>query len=321
MTPLQIDQALMGVNMHWDLGVSCTTTCDKSVVRWESPYAGGIDDGHWDSGEYGPNAAQTANSTVKWTGTGKERIDLSWKVRAEVGVSDIGPVSADFGTSGTADSGELAPRCDDIVGGSVPGCVLPYFNPQYTVDTNLYPAAGTYYWWMQQAMVHHNGSGDELLHYLGPDTKVVSPKTGKPWTSNDSRDKVCGKWTKPPLDASVGAVDCDEFAMASTHESGGFPGGVNEVASGNECAQLFTGKASSGTAAFGLLADMWVDVKGPSAQPKCGRAAVPSKQNQEAFKSFPAPAWRLLDGDGFFLSNPGFDHCSGTEATCAWKKV
>ncbi|MET8014281.1 hypothetical protein ABZU86_22445 [Streptomyces sp. NPDC005271] len=109
--------------------------------------------------------------------------------------------------------------------------------------------------------------------------------------------------------------------MASTHESGGFPGSVNQVASGDECAQLLTDKVNSGNSAFGLLADTRVDVDGPAAQPKCDRAAVPSTQNQQAFKRFPAPAWRLLDGDGFFLSNPGFDHCPGTEATCAWKKV
>lgn len=30
-------------------------------------------------------------------------------------------------------------------------------------------------------------------------------------------------------DASVRSVDCDEFAMASTHESGGFPHSVNLV--------------------------------------------------------------------------------------------
>lgn len=85
--------------------------------------------------------------------------------------------------------------------------------------------------------------------------------------------------------------------------------------------QLFTDKVSSGNSAFGLLADTRVDVDGPAAQPKCGRAAVPSAQNQQAFQKFPASAWQLLGGDGFFLSNPGFAHCSGTEVTCAWKKV
>lgn len=45
-----------------------------------------------------------------------------------------------------------------------------------------------------------------------------------------------GGWAKHPADASLGTLSCDEYAMATTHESGGFPGGLNQVTSGDECA-------------------------------------------------------------------------------------
>ncbi|MCN9240703.1 hypothetical protein NGF19_07815 [Streptomyces sp. RY43-2] len=320
-TPSHIDSALQGVNLYWKLGTSCSTTCDVSPVRWEH-FGGGIDDGRWASGEEGATATQTANSTVRWTGTGKETIDLSWSVTGEVDVSEL-RASADFGNSGVESVRELAPRCDNIVKGSAPGCVLPFFKPDYTVDTNLYPAAGAYYWYMQQVMPDHAGSKrwDSLMHYLGPDTPLKN-SSGGTWTSTNSRDRVCDStWSVHPSDASVGSVDCDEYAMASTHESGGYPNSVNLVTSGSECAQLLTDKMGDGSANFGILADTRTATKGPSGKERCGRAAIPSTQNQEAFHLFPAPRWRMLDGDGFFVTLPGFEHCTSTATTCAWRKI
>lgn len=249
---------------------------------------------------------------------------------ASVDASSTAIATADFGTSGIAQVQELAPRCDDILGGSAPGCVLPFFKPIYTVDTNKYPAAGGYYWYMQQVMPDHAGSKrwDSLTHYLGPDTPVKT-SSGGTWTSDNSRNVVCGTssaWSVHPSDASVGSVDCDEYAMASTHESGGYPGtaespNYNLVTSGTKCAQLFTDKMGDGTANFGLLADIRTATNGPSGTERCGRAAISSTQNQQAFSGFPAPAWRMLDGDGFFVTLPGFEHCTSTATTCAWSKI
>ena len=30
---------------------------------------------------------------------------------------------------------------------------------------------------------------------------------------------------------------------------------------------------------------------------------------------------RYLENDAFYLSNPGFEHCTSATATCAWKKI
>jgi hypothetical protein len=44
-------------------------------------------------------------------------------------------------------------------------------------------------------------------------------------------------------------------------------------------------------------------------------------QNQQAFSGFPVPAWWMLDGDGFFVTLPGYEHCASTAATCTWRKI
>ncbi|GGM23349.1 hypothetical protein GCM10010129_79670 [Streptomyces fumigatiscleroticus] len=300
MTPSHIDQALEGVNLYWQPGTSCSS-CDVIQGGWKSP-SGGADDGHWSSGEEGTAAAQSVTTAVKWTGTGKETIDLSWELRGQVDISELS-TEANFGTSGTDGSRELAPRCDDILSGVAPGCVLPYFSPTYTVDTNLNPAAGAYYWLMQQKMPNRPGTGDEPLHYLGMDTAVINPDTGEPWTSSDSRGVVCPDgWAKHPSDASLGTLSCDEFTMASTHESGGFPGPYR-VDSGNKCAQLYADKRGTGSN-FGLFADTRTATNGPAWTETCGRASIPDVQNSGAFKYLQPSVWRLLDNDEFYVSNP-----------------
>ncbi|MGW8326781.1 hypothetical protein ACWGLE_02600 [Streptomyces sp. NPDC055897] len=324
-TPTSIDPALQGITLAWNLDSSCAH-CDTQGAKWTDPAGNNTGAGAY----WSPNATNSypslwATHVTKWTGSGKERINLGWSVTATVDASSTGPVTVGLGTSGTQDVRELAPRCDDISpGAATPGCVLPYFQPTYTVDTNKYPAAGAYYWYMQERMKVHAGSKkfDSLLHYLGPDTTVKNSQ-GNPWTSDDSRNTVCPTsptpWPKHAADAAVGGTDCDEYAMASTHESGGFPG-VNKVTSGDQCAQLFQDKSLTD---FGLFADIRTAKNGPAGDVLCGRAAINSDQNQGAFKSLQPKVWRLLDNDGFFVDLPGYAQCagSGTDRTCAWRKA
>ncbi|WP_421111116.1 hypothetical protein [Streptomyces sp. NEAU-S77] len=319
-TPTNIDPVLRGVTLRWNVGNNCSS-CVTSNVRWtdEQNYPSS---GYWSISDLNPYETRRGNVTTQWNGTGKETIDLGWSITATVNAGG-NPATGDYGTSGVTTVRELAPRCDDILGSAAPGCVLTFFKPTYTVDTNLYPAAGAYYWYMQQVMPDHAGSKrwDSLMHYLGPDTPVKN-STGGTWTSENSRTRVCDStWSVHPSDTSVGSVDCDEFAMASTHESGGFPNSVNRVTSGSQCAQLFTDKMGDGSAGFGILADTRTATNGPSGTERCGRAAIPSVQNQRAFSGFPAPSWRMLDGDGFLLTLPGFEHCTSTTTTCAWRKI
>ncbi|MEW2570197.1 hypothetical protein [Streptomyces sp. NPDC047070] len=322
--PVRIDAALDGVTMKWNTSSTCEA-CNTSVIRWADDFDNAAgDSAYWDADNWNAYTdGRWGTRATTWNGTGKETIDLGWSVTASVDASSIPSVTADFGTSGIPEVQEFAPRCDDWLGSSAPGCVLPHFSPTWTLDTNKYPAAGGYYWYMQQVMPDHAGSKrwDSLMHYLGPDTPVTDDD-GTAWTSEDSRETVCDNtWSLHPSDASVGSVDCDEYAMASTHESGGYPNSVNLVTSGSKCAQLFTDKMGDGSANFGLLADTRTATNGPSGTERCGRAAIPRTQNQQAFSGFPAPSWRMLDGDGFFVTLPGFEHCTSTAATCTWKKI
>ncbi|MER5536726.1 hypothetical protein [Streptomyces mirabilis] len=143
---------------------------------------------------------------------------------------------------------------------------------------------------MPQVMPDHAGSKrwDSLMHYLGPDAPVKT-SSGGTWTSDNSRNVVCGtnsSWSVHPSDASVGSVDCDEYAMASTHESGGYPKSVNLVTSGAKCAQLFTDEMGDGWANFGLHAD--------TARRRTGQAV---------------------------RSGAGVEHCTSSATTRTWRKI
>ncbi|MFE9770459.1 hypothetical protein ACFYOV_01985 [Streptomyces sp. NPDC005931] len=316
--PTQIDAATEGVHLTWVPSDNCDD-CTRSQVQWSS------NDGlnhtpHWAVGEVGSQYAMTAKVQTIWNGTGKEQFDLGWLLRGSV---DAGNAHAEtsLGSSGDVRVRELAPRCDDIAGGTIKtGCVFPFFKPTWTVDTNLYPAAGAYYWLIQEKLPSHPGSRkwDSLVTYLGPGNNA--DPNGGDWTGAKSRGKICpSSWT--PNSATPGG-SCDEYAPASTYESGGMPGGLNQVNSGNECAQLYTKPMTGGT--WGLLAENRNGYTGPKWNEKCGRASVPQDQNEGAFRDLGikfVPQMRLLDKDGFFISNPGFEHCKNADTVCAWKKV
>ncbi|MGW2827609.1 hypothetical protein [Streptomyces sp. NPDC001286] len=100
------------------------------------------------------------------------------------------------------------------------------------------------------------------------------------------------------------------------------PKGPNQVGSGKECAQLYTKPMTGGT--WGLFPENRDGYTGPKWNEKCGRASVPTDQNTGAFRNLGinfVPQMRLLDKDGFFISNPGFEHCKNADTVCAWKKV
>ncbi|MEU9330793.1 hypothetical protein AB0D91_44865 [Streptomyces canus] len=187
--PVSIDQALQGVTMKWNSGTTCQS-CVTSNVKWtdgQNNPAGST--AYWDvDGTRPPYGERWGRVTTQWNGTGKEIIDLGWSVTATVDASDTASDTANSGTSGTNAMRELAPRCDDYLKSSAPGCVLPFFKLTWTVDTNLYPAAGAYYWYMQQVLPDHAGSKrwDSLMHYLGPDTTVKN-SAGNPWNTDNSR--------------------------------------------------------------------------------------------------------------------------------------
>ncbi|MGW7257832.1 hypothetical protein [Streptomyces sp. NPDC054834] len=316
--PTHIDEATEGVHLTWGASDNCED-CTSSQVQWSS------DDGlnqtpHWAVGQVGSQYAMTAKKQTIWNGTGKEQFDLGWSLLGSVDAGDA-HAQTSLGSSGDVHVRELAPRCDDIAGGNIKtGCVFPYFKPTWTVDTNLYPAAGGYYWLMQQKLPSHPGSPqlDSLVTYLGPGNN--RDPNGGDWTAKKSRTKVCPtSWTP---NSATPSGSCDEYAPASTYQSGGMPKGPNQVDNGDKCAQLYTRPMTGGT--WGLFAENRNGYTGPKWDEKCGRASVPEEQNEAAFRDLGikfVPQMRLLDEDGFFISDPGFEHCKDADTVCAWKKV
>ncbi|MER5936594.1 hypothetical protein ABT121_04630 [Streptomyces sp. NPDC001928] len=192
--------------MKWKVGTTCRS-CVTSNVKWtdeQNNPAGST--AYWDvDGTSPPYGDRWGRVTTQWNGSGKEIIDLDWSVTATVDAGDIATDTANFGTSGIDEVRERSPRCDDYQTSSAPGCVLPYFGTTWTLDTNKYPAAGAYYWYLQQVMPDHAGSKrwDSLMHRPGPDT-TVKTSSGGTWTSADSRKVICGptsSWSMHPSDA------------------------------------------------------------------------------------------------------------------------
>ncbi|MYW62481.1 hypothetical protein GTY65_00030 [Streptomyces sp. SID8379] len=70
-----------------------------------------------------------------------------------------------------------------------------------------------------------------------------------------------------------------------------------------------------------IVHELTVKKDGFASTEKRGRATIPGTQNSGAFHTSPAPAWRMLDNDPFYLSNPGFEHCTSTSTTCTWQKI
>ncbi|MFD7220148.1 hypothetical protein ACFV9P_03895 [Streptomyces sp. NPDC059892] len=167
----------------------------------------------------GNTCSSCVTSNVRWTDNQNNPSHAYWSI------SDLAPYQIRCGNVTTQWNGTGKETID---------------KPTYTVDTNVNPAAGAYYWYMRQVMPDHAGSKKwgSLLHYFGPDSTATGPD-GSLWTTKQSRDKICpSSWTAHPGDSALGGLTCDEYAMASTRESGGFPGGVNEVTGGDECAQI-----------------------------------------------------------------------------------
>ncbi|WP_307795491.1 Tat pathway signal protein [Actinacidiphila acididurans] len=290
--PFQIDADLGAVSLNWATAADCDDCTQSPKVTVGEMVWAGPDDLHV--------AAQTFQTF--WNGTGQEDVNFGWALTGTVANADVvTPLSL----GNTYD--DLTIRCDDITkGNSSPGCVFKNYTPTYTVSTDRYPAAGAYYWLMKTHNSNHFGSkaNNSPLHYV-PDgqsdnRKVVCPDS---WTGR----------TETP-DAS-----CDEYAFATTQESGGAPG--SGVESGNECAQFYALPIDSNT--WTLRDDDNYDI--PNWSEKCGRASIPLDQNTGALAPFGRTGgfvWynRMLAGDAFWVATPGFDHCTAADTTCVMQE-
>ncbi|MQY39152.1 hypothetical protein SRB17_71740 [Streptomyces sp. RB17] len=294
LVPTEIDPTLGSVTLGWSAGSTCSD-CTQSQQQTD----GGLT---W----LGPEDDHVGNVSFQtlWNGTGKDTITLGWSITGQISAYPEASDEADLGNT----LGDLDVRCDDITKGATnAGCVFPAYTPTYTVNTDRYPAAGAYYWLMKEKNSHHFGSREHNapLHYLANgqqnNRSVVCP------------DSWVGRSETP--DAS-----CDEYAFATTYESGGMPD--SGVTSGDQCAQFYATPLNDTT--WTIHDDDDYDL--PTWSEKCGRASIPLAQNTGALAPFGrtggfVPYNRMLDDDPFWLATPGFDHCTASDVTCTWQRT
>lgn len=111
-------------------------------------------------------------------------------------------------------------------------------------------------------------------------------------------------------------LSCDEFAFASTYNSGGMPAdmeGTNPVTSRDQCLQTYSRKLTS-SGNWHLFDD---DRRAaPTYKEVCGRSTMSGWVNSTSMSRFPtfAKQLRLLDEDLYFVTTPGFENCDASAA-------
>ncbi|ELP62567.1 Tat pathway signal protein [Streptomyces turgidiscabies] len=294
LVPTEIDPTLGAVTLGWNAASTCSDCTQSPQVTDGSLTWAGPEDSH----------ATDVTFQTLWNGTGKEEITLGWGITGRISELPEASGEADLGNT----IGDLDVRCDDMTKGAAnAGCVFPSYTPTYTVNTDRYPAAGAYYWLMKEKNSNHFGSRahNTPLHYL---------RDGQ----TDNRDVVCpDSWVGR---SETPDVSCDEYAFATTNESGGVP--VNGVTSGDQCAQYYAAPLNDTTWTL-----YWDDNYAlPTWSEKCGRAGIPLGQNTGAMAPFGRTGgfvWynRMLGDDPFWLATPGFDHCTSADTTCTFQRT
>ncbi|MBQ1123771.1 hypothetical protein [Streptomyces sp. B15] len=227
-------------------------------------------------------------------------------------------------------------RCD-VVRSSTPGCVFDAYKPTWVMNFKKTPVAVAHAWLVQTKLPNHPGSKS-----AGKPMKFLPQLGTAGWTPNDSRDVICPtnpdstgwatKYGNPDTTTlpeftptNKDPKSCDEFAYAGSYNSAGMPdrfGGMNPVASGDECLQTYGTRYAPGV--WKLYDD--TRFAAPTYKEVCGRSSMSNWQNTQSMKPFGSTFSgeannRLIDGDEYWVAFPEFAHC-GTEdkLTCTVPK-
>ncbi|WP_248512478.1 hypothetical protein [Streptomyces sp. D2-8] len=300
----------------------CSTGCkDKPSYDWDGNlmWGGSVDiDPH----------EETGTTTVQWDGkvpnsSGVKDTDLSQELAFAPYATFSTSVPETFPTDNSQGliGNPVYTRCDKVYSPS--GCVFRDYMPGYVFNTAKTPAAAAHAW-----LINTKIRKGAPLNYL-PDRRGSSGTHGERNRYNrdpdDNRKVICPDgWAAkdgnpnatPVTDISASdKASCDEFAFASTYNSGGMPKGAegtNPVRSGNECVQTFATKLSNGTWKLydegRQAAPAWKEV--------CGRSAMSGWINSTSmsrFSSFSSKL-RLLDQDLYLVRTPGFEKCDASKA-------
>lgn len=274
------------------------------------------------------SAVATFTHTASGTNTSDiTNVKMTWKWSTTTPDSSQELAVGDLGTS----TPDLDVRCDKVADPAKPGCVFSAYKPTYVFNTKKYPAAAAHAWLMQSKLASHPGSqaAGKPMKFLPTDPAKNQHKR-KP---DDNRKVICPDgWAKTygnpdatPVDASD-TMSCDEYAFAASYNSGGMPAsmdGLNEVITGNDCAQTYATRVKQGE--WHLYDDG--RVAGATWKEVCGRSSMSLWQNSGSMAAFPgtfaaAGKYHLLDKDEYWVKVPGFEHCdtSKVSVSCTYPK-
>ncbi|MEU5403578.1 hypothetical protein ABZ348_30295 [Streptomyces sp. NPDC005963] len=289
------------------------------------------------------NGPHSWTGALEWLGanpfshTAVGRIDHTWSAANQADLLDLStkitaysPVANPSASRWQADGAQI--RCDKI-SSTTPGCTFYKYIPTWVMNFDKTPAAVAHAWLIQAKLPNHPGSQthNKPMFFL-PEAAKNAPGRDP----NKNRDVICPKnpdgssWASkhgnpaatPVPEISAGdKVSCDEFAYASSYNSGGMPGGViggmNPVTSGDQCVQTYATRVKQGE--WHLYDDE--RQAAPKWNEVCGRSAMSSWINSTsmggAFSAGFSGKYRLLDKDPYWVNFPQFAHCDASKATVA----
>lgn len=281
------------------------------------------------------NGAQAWDGALVWTGANPfshsavGKIDHTWNtannadtLNLSTKITAYSPVANPAATRWQADGAQI--RCDKI-SSTTPGCTFHKYIPTWVMNFAKTPPAVAHAWLIQAKLPTHPGSkaANKPLFYLPAASKNAPGRD-----PDDNRKVICPDgWaathgnpdaTTVPEISSGDKASCDEFAYASTYNSGGMPagmGGMNEVDTGNDCVQTYATRVKQGE--WHLYDD--VRESAPTWAEVCGRSAMSGWINSTsmggAFSSGFSTKYRMLDKDPYWVAFPQFAHCDASKAT------
>ncbi|MCX5206747.1 hypothetical protein OG897_35750 [Streptomyces sp. NBC_00237] len=303
---------------------SCAPQCSTSSPTWRGfpTWDAKGSDLHVATAVISNTASGTSSSNIT-------NVTMTWKYKATMGDAGAVHVEGDMGTSAP----DVNVRCDKVLDPVKPGCVFDEYRPTWVMNFKKTPAAIAHAWLIQSKLPTHPGS-----------KKSGKPMFFLPKTNNlhnrdpqKNRDVICptgwaAKYGNPnttalPDFAEKDVASCDEFAYAASYNSGGMPkalGGLNEVSSGNQCAQTYATRVKAGEWHLydeeRQAAPTWTEV--------CGRSSMSSWINTTSMAGFSgtfsaAGKYHLLDSDEYWVRFPEMEHCDASKATvtCTVPKV
>ncbi|MFE4335651.1 hypothetical protein ACFRQM_41575 [Streptomyces sp. NPDC056831] len=317
LVPVAVDAKFVSVTLDVRFDCMITDRCTNGPQAWDGAL-------EWLGADpFSHTAVGKIDHT--WSAANKsDTLDLSTKITA------YSPAANPAASRWQADGAQI--RCDKI-SSTTPGCAFHKYIPTWVMNFDKTSPAVAHAWLIQSKLPNHPGSKthNKPMFFL-----PAADKNAPGRDPDKNRDVICPKgWaaksghpkaTTVPEISTGDLASCDEFAYASSYNSGGMPGGViggmNPVASGDSCVQTYATRVKQGEWHLyddeRMAAPTWAEV--------CGRSAMSSWINSTsmggAFSSGFSGKYRLLDKDPYWVGFPQFAHCDASKVTvtCAVPK-